>query len=737
MLNARSSCSRWSMIVLTLSLMGAYSVAALGQDLSEHVQEVPAVHVGYSAITGVPQDWSHHHVVFSNPGSEEGAIKSGRYSDWLRIVNDPRYVLQQMRRNAAVQGPLGSDVAFRQSVSKDIKLTTSEPQFAPLHGTPVGVVGERARRLKSGPQLKKDWNSTLTASAIMPNAYPAKYGFSTAGTPSCANDFVVYPTGATGTAGAATILAFNNIYPGATAPGCGSATAPETVYWAYNTTITASAPGAVTTSPVLSLDGTKVAYVQGTGTAANLIVLKATPATGHTVATPVSITAASSNMGCAAPCMTVTNLSHAAAGDTYSAPFYDYSNDTLFVGDSNGYLYKITPVFNSTTTAPVATSVELNTTTQSPVASPVYDSTSGCVFVGDTNGFLYSVNSSISGGSVCTSATFGVNKTSEQLGGAANEGIFDGPLVDSTAGRVYVFVTDSVAVGTRATTASPTSFNTAFTFTGTNFTAADVGSSITGTCITAGATVATVVPASHSGTLSVANTSGCGANEAVTLAAVPAGDEAVDQFPTNFGAAAAPSDEAALGTGGANYWVLAGTFDNTYYSSGTPATPSGNIYVVGNQGTSGGNNLYRVPITSNAVGTPVATTVNSTRHGWASPVQEFYNTATSVDDIYFSVNHASVGGACTAITGNGCIISYNVTSGVPVLAGTTNFTYPGTNGCWGTSAFIIDNGTTSTATANVYFMYFGGDSPSTAPTTCSPAAGANSAAISESQGTAF
>ncbi len=787
MSNAKSPRSKWLMFSLAIAAIATISVPMNGQD-------VPAVHVGYQAITGVPQDWSHHHVVFSNPGSEEEAIKAGRYAEWLQVVKEPRYVMQQMRRNSAVQGPSADDVAGRRGFSA---------QFAPVNGidSKFGPRMPNSRFTRPTFQtspLKRDWNTNLTASTIMPNTYPAKFSFSTTGTPSCANDFVIYPTGATGAATAATIVAYNNIYPGATAPGCGSTT-PETVYWAYNT-----GAGAVTTSPVFSLDGSEVAYIQSNGTTASLVlakwhagpagrtltgvltatspevtvsagtftaadvgaqitgtgipvgdtisqVLSATTAnlaaapTAHasetltvvaeavlTPGVPPTVTAANYN-ACTAPCMFSVALS-GNPNDTFSSPFYDYTDDVLYVGDNASKLHKFTGVFNGTPTE--ATPVTLNATSFT-VASPIYDSLSGCVFVGDSEGNLYSVASGRPG-PVCTGSSFALNATSEVLGnGAANEGIFDAPLVDQTAGTVYAFVADSITLGSSTTTGTFTNFTANFTFTGTNFTAANVGQHITGTCIPAGDTVATVVPASHTGTLSAATTFTCG-TETVTLANVIAGDEAVVQFPTSFGAAAAPSDSADLGTGGANYWLFSGSFDNTYYSSGTPSTPSGNIYVIGNNGGTQAT-LYRVPITSNAIGTPVATVVGSTRHGWGSPVTEFFNTTNSVDDIYFSVNRGSVTG-CTNATGDGCIIAYNVTSGAPVLAGATNFTFPNatTTGCWGTSAFIIDNGTSSTDTSNVYFEYFGGNTPSTLSSVCTTVTTSNTnGAYSESQGATF
>jgi hypothetical protein len=256
-----------------------------------------------------------------------------------------------------------------------------------------------------------------------------------------------------------------------------------------------------------------------------------------------------------------------------------------------------------------------------------------------------------------------------------------------------------------------------------------------GRAVTAGGTfnftIATVTTTT-TGTLS-ATAFSSHTNETFDIVTFAAGNEAVAQFPTSFGATALPSDGATLGTGTANDWLFSGTFDNAYYSSATPATPSGNIYVVGNNIPA---TLYRVPITSNAVGTAVTTTVGSTLHGWPSPVTEFYNpnATPAADSIYFSVNRGNVG-TCTNGTGDGCIIAYNVTSGAPVLEGETNFTYPGTNGCWGTSAFIIDNGSSNIDATNVYFEYFGGDSPSTSSTNCTAVTSHSTTAVSESQGT--
>ena len=161
--------------------------------------------------------------------------------------------------------------------------------------------------------------------------YPAKYSFSST-TASC-SDFVIYPMGTAGATGAATIVAFSNLYTG----GC-LGTVPS-AYWAYNT------GGMATTSPVPSLDGTQVMFVQVSGTTASLVLLKwsANSGTPTLPVTPAAATPATYR-ACTAPCA-VTLAFSGNHNDTFSAPYYDYSSDTAFVGDDNGNLHKFTGLF--------------------------------------------------------------------------------------------------------------------------------------------------------------------------------------------------------------------------------------------------------------------------------------------------------------------------------------------------------------------------------------------------------
>jgi hypothetical protein len=268
------------------------------------------------------------------------------------------------------------------------------------------------------------------AATVQPNMFPAKFATGNSVTSESCSDFVVYPTGTAGssTVSAPTIVGFSNLYTGTCTTG-----AVPTVSWAFNTGASSATGSAVTTSPVLSLDGTQVAFIQSNGTTASLVLLKWAASSG-TLNTPVAPTLASSatnyrnGTSCSNPCMYKIAFGN-GANDTYSAPFYYYDGDIIYVGDDTGKLHQFTGVFSgspaeTTTTWPV----NLGT---NKLAPPVFDETSGNVFVGDMGGVLHSV----------TAATGIPYGTTIPLGDA----IIDAPLVDSTAKFLYAFVTTGSA----------------------------------------------------------------------------------------------------------------------------------------------------------------------------------------------------------------------------------------------------------------------------------------------------
>jgi hypothetical protein len=348
-------------------------LAAFGWFLSGRAAE--------TARQGLPTDWSHQHLVFSRPATAEQAE---------RVAHDPRYWQQWYRRNVA-------------------HVLTADPNG------PVSVYLN-----VDNPSGQGLWSEGLGSGAsVGAGNYPAKYSFD-ATQASCANDYVVFTTSLAGSSGQASVVAYKNLYSGCTAP------VPQT-YWAYNT------GGPILTSPVISEDGTQVAFAQSIvgGGQAYLVLLKF--ASGGTVSAPVPLTpvATTSYRGCAAPCMTEVPLvdSHGTVlDDQTSSAFPDYKHDTIWVGGAVGWLHKITGVFRGTP-AEVRTGgfpVQVNPGNPTSLSNPVYDYASTYVFVGDYGGYFYRVNSSTAAVTTSAELDFGA-------------GIVSGPVVDSTNGLVYVY----------------------------------------------------------------------------------------------------------------------------------------------------------------------------------------------------------------------------------------------------------------------------------------------------------
>lgn len=486
---------------------------------------------------GVPTDWSHNHVMFAQPASDEEARELGK---------DARYWQQLYRRELARR----------------------------LSSVPGSEVSEHVEQVAhtgaSGGLWMEDLGKNATPGAVN---YPAKYGFSLT-TANCASatqpDYVVYSTGLQGAGTQATIVAYDNLYKGCT----GSI---PTTYWAYNT------GGLLVTSPVISLDGSQIAFVQTTSSLASLVLLKWKASATETVTAPgvpTSVTAATYRT-CVAPCMTQIFLSGGGGvefDDRTSSVFYDYAGDIGWVGGATGWLVKLTGLFNGTP-AEVTTGgfpVHVNPSNPNALSSPVYDQRSKNVFVGDVGGFLYRV----------AGATGGSAVKSGQLD--FGTGIVSAPLLDQTNGIVYVF------------------------------------SSSDGTANCTGGTACSAVYA-----LGTSFASGTKGTEATAGQSVVLGS-ATNPNPLYFGA-----------------------LDSAYYNS---VGGTGNMYVCGNTGSL--PTLYRIPITSGALGTAVRVSglSPSGRTPSCSPVTDFPNPNASVSKqelVFFST--ANFGLPC----GNkGCLMNF-------------------------------------------------------------------------------
>ncbi len=408
---------------------------------------------------------------------------------------------------------------------------------------------------------------------------------------------VARETLATVTTGAnvqASIVAYDNLYSGCTG------TKPH-IYWAYNTS------GTISTSPILSLDGSQVAFIHtATSGAASLVVLKWKAAEGATydaitTAAPTpstNTTTASTYVSCksgATSCMLRLAFRN-FTNDSNSAPFYDYNTDVLFVGDDTGHIHKFTGVFNGTPAEVNNPWVTLTHASVTDVTTgPIFEGGSGRIFVGDDAGYLYNISCTLSANpALCTTSGVTATVTSSANISTGGNGIFDSPVVDGTAGQVYVFVSHNTGAGA-------------------------------------------------------------------------ASRSEVAQFPITFASGNSPSSTTVVSNSSTEPTSLfAGDFDNVYYASDFGSTggdqPSGNMYVCGV--VTGVPNLYRIPIAANAMGTAVVIRPLASAATPCGPITEAssQNALGGTEDwIYMDVEGSSTQNGTYGCASGGCVLNLSVT----------------------------------------------------------------------------
>ena len=366
----RGHAFRWFCVTAGSVLL---SISLLGQAGTEEASRIDSsngqTHLGY------PQDWSSRHLLMPGMRAED-VLAAGDH--------DPRYVYNMVMRQVAID-------RFR----------------------------HRERRPRR--DVKIDWAVSLENGYVPQNQFPAKYQFDVVAD-SCNSDYIVY--GLTVTSGTqANLVGINNLYTGSTLLCNGGS---PWVSFAYNTVTQTG--GQIKTSPVLSEDGTKVAFVESTSSGSYFHVLvlpnpiPVPPSQSGTVLVPQAPTS------CTKPttpgCMTTLAI-QTSASDSNSSPWVDYFFDTAYVGADNGLLYKITPVFGGGTPALVSTGgwpVTVSTQTTKVLTAPVVDDTAGLIFVGDGEGYLYSVSLTSPGG------TYKARQTIGWAGHGAGTGIVDPPI---------------------------------------------------------------------------------------------------------------------------------------------------------------------------------------------------------------------------------------------------------------------------------------------------------------------
>jgi hypothetical protein len=342
------------------------------------------------AHAGVPVDWSTQHVIYTRNGSLE---------DMMKVRDDPRF------RNSILL----------HNLSERSKGT--------------GLAGSGELKHVKNRHSKVDWAVSLGHHAGMAiGESPAKFSFDPNAPPSC-SDFIVYTIDATPDAHVqANLIGLTNLYSGTDPTGiCG--TGPEFLFsYAIGT-------GPSGLSPVLSLDGTKIAWIEtpadtpaifhvttwakGTGQGSNA-TNGAVAVNGASSDIAIDYTSFGYGGGCVATPSTNTNA------DLY----VDYSSDTGYLAADNGILYHISSVFTGTPTFDFCTMVN-------PVANSmsgaVYDSLLNEVFISDAR-TLYAYNVGPGSFTLLSSISYANSPISGP-----------GPILDAFNGFIYMFTGNDLA----------------------------------------------------------------------------------------------------------------------------------------------------------------------------------------------------------------------------------------------------------------------------------------------------
>jgi len=808
--------SRGPFFALTVGLLATASIPVRGQEaqkiqddrpvqniqsaeVATQAQTIPPIKVAGVQITGSPEDWTHHYVKFSDPGTEEEAIRQGRHAEWLRTVNDPRYILHAIKRHIPVQGPVAADVAEREALQAragaDLRAATdsathaageqsqdprasSDPFRPPVWRRPP------VRRPKDAPESKKDWNiplptgnglsvlgllnigGALTTAQLQPNTYPAKYTFNPSGTPSCPNDYIVYPTGVAGVTnnitdnpilgeeggpGTPNIIAYNNLDSGILSgiTSCGTilegvfdlGVAPNpTVMWAYNT------GGTVTGSPVLSLNGSQIAFIQKNSSGVAQLVLLKWSSPGNSVSVQISVGG-----------LLTVGTSEMINGAEYS---YGVGSLPLVGGLLTDYPVATAPTSETTSTAYQSCTAGEATTAQASAdtqpapcmyvltlsgnatvtnSMPFVDYLNGALYVGDDSGKLHKFTGLAFGEPGTATGEASSTATIQEVTPISVSSYpLSAPVYDNVSGCIFVgdsagYLHQVDAGNTGATNCKSGTFQV-------NATSAKLANGTAN-----GILDAPIVDSSNEAVYAFVSSSA-----ALSSPSIASGSNAIDEFRPGFSAGATPLTGVAVGIGGTKMDLLDGDFDNVYYTS---SNGTGNMYVVGNTEYAGNGSLYQIPLTANSLGTPKNLGILDASSGanpYASPVMEFCNnagaactatntaTTSGVDIVYFSVykGRDNILGTIGQVLANtncsltlapgGCVFGINV--GIPTAPYVyADYGIPGAgfsaNPCWATSGMVVDNASSSIlnldligAGSQLYYIGSNGNSDSLSST---------------------
>ena len=453
-------------------------------------QEAPANPASSRQQFGIPEDWSTRHVIYTRNGSVE---------DMLKLRNDPRFLNSMLQHyvrehrnqtgqpataglNEDRQGEPGLNNNWLNENSLSEYTSGADTQNLQPYFPPDPIKYRRPVPRPRNKHSKVDWSVSLGPTAgLALGESPAVYTYNYA-TPSCSNlsatppvvgDFMVYTINApasVGKPGQANLVGLTNLYTNGAGTGFCSGTDPSFLFsYAIGT-------GASPLSPVPSLDGTKIAWIENrTATHAYLHITIWVANQGASATYPAAVNGVFLNGVCTpagSSCDRAVDYTNATypgcttaftAANGHSDLYVDYPSDTGFISANNGLLYHVKNIFSTTTSPSVDFCIPVNptfeTTPGSAMSGPVYDPLLNEVFITDSEKiYAYKVNASAPIPNFLpaspASYTYGNNASNY------NYQTGPGPLLDMFNGYIYVFSTYD-ASGKTSVTQLPTSLASA------------------------------------------------------------------------------------------------------------------------------------------------------------------------------------------------------------------------------------------------------------------------------------
>jgi hypothetical protein len=440
---------------------------------------------------GGPQDWSNQHVIYTRNGSIQ---------DMLTLRDDPRFLhsalLHYMREHHNQFGQsatTGSNASSSNESSPDeTSLNEAEWDESNLDDSNLNQDiprDDQQELLPASPwkpilfptlpprnkHSKVDWSISLGPSGGLNfGETPAVYTYNYL-SPSCSNltatpptvgDFAVYTINATPstTVGAsqANLVGITNLYTTGAGTGfCSGLTGPSFLF-TY-----AIGSGGSPLSPVLSLDGSRIAWIENrTATTSYLHITIWSANDGATATDAIAPPGTLTNGACVPTgkscdlAINYTNTSvtgctttHAAANG-HSDLYVDYSSDAGFISANNGLLYHIKNIFSTTTNPSVDFCIPVNTTFEgTPTAAmsgPVYDPVLNEVFITDSEK-IYAYNVNTTGTTIGFTPASTPSYTYGNTLSGYNYQTGPGLMLDAFNGYIYVFSTYDAAGKTSVT----------------------------------------------------------------------------------------------------------------------------------------------------------------------------------------------------------------------------------------------------------------------------------------------